>query len=124
MNALVKTWFTTAMVLLLLASGSGTINRAFAQKTGSPPPWAPAYGFQADTRHIFFPEYNIYFNLETGVYISRNGNRWEESSRLPKNITWIDLRRAEKVELKVDTHAPQRFNPVHRLGYRPSNNRR
>lgn len=25
-----------------------------------PPPWAPAHGYRAKTRHIYFPDHNVY----------------------------------------------------------------
>lgn len=92
---------------------------AIAQgKKNGPPPWAPAHGFRAKTRQIYFPEQNFYFDTQKGVYIYLNGNNWDVSVRLPSLFAGIDLRLATKVELNLSTDTPQQYNADHKMKYK------
>jgi hypothetical protein len=84
-----------------------------------PPPWAPAHGYRAKTRHIYFPEYNFYFDLERRVYIHLQAGRWTISVDLPTRLGNLNLRNASKFELELDIDNPQIYNADHQLRYRP-----
>lgn len=88
-------------------------------KKNGPPPWAPAKGYRAKTRQIYFPEQNFYYDTQRGVYIYlNNGGNWEANVKLPSIFARIDLGRAAKVELKLDTDYPQQYNSEHQEKYR------
>lgn len=40
-----------------------------------PPPWAPAHGYRAKTRHIYFPDQNMYYDIQRGNYIYFNNGK-------------------------------------------------
>jgi hypothetical protein len=84
-----------------------------------PPSWAPAHGYRANTRHIFFPEHNIYFDLNRSVYIFIRAGEWQFSSRLPILYKRFNLRTAHQVELNLGTSTPHLFNTQHREQYKP-----
>jgi hypothetical protein len=87
-------------------------------KKNGPPPWAPAHGYRAKTRQIYFPEQNFYYDTQRGVYIYLNGPNWEVNVKLPSIFAAIDLGRAAKVELKLNTDFPQQYNAEHQLKYK------
>lgn len=84
-----------------------------------PPPWAPAHGFRAKTRHVYFPEYNLYFDIEKRVYIHFQAGRWSISVDLPTRLGNINLRNASKFELDIDIDNPQIYNGEHQMRFRP-----
>ena len=93
---------------------------SFGQGKGKsgPPPWAPAHGYRAKTRHIYFPDYNFYFDVQKNVYIYLSGDKWQVDVRLPSIFGGIDLKGAVKVELELDTDSPQKFNAEHIVKYK------
>jgi len=104
-------------VLSLLLS-----NEIVAQSKGNgqgPPPWAPAHGFRAKTRFVYFPEYNFYFDLEKKVYIHFQAGKWSVSIELPSRLGNLNLRNASKFELDLDIDNPQIYNADHQMRFRP-----
>lgn len=104
-------------VLSLLLS-----NEILAQSKSNghgPPPWAPAHGFRAKTRYVYFPEYNFYFDLEKKVYIHFQAGRWSVSVELPSRLGNLNLRNASKFELDLDIDNPQIYNADHQMRFRP-----
>ena len=88
-------------------------------KKNGPPPWAPAKGYRAKTRQIYFPEQNFYYDTQRGVYIYlNNGGNWEVNVKLPSIFAKIDLGSVAKVELKLDTDFPQQYNAEHQMKYK------
>lgn len=93
-----------------------------AQSKGNgqgPPPWAPAHGFRAKTRFVYFPEYNFYFDLEKKVYIHFQAGKWTLSVELPARLGNLNLRNASKFELDLDIDNPQIYNAEHQMRFRP-----
>jgi hypothetical protein len=81
------------------------------------PFWAPAHGYRAQTRQVYFPEYNMYYDIQRGVYISIDNGRWSASMDLPIRLGNVNFRNARYVELNVNSRAPQCYNDDQR-GYR------
>ena len=54
--------------MLIFLSAINIYSQPHGKRQG-PPPWAPAHGFRANTRYVYFPEYNIYYDLKLGIYI-------------------------------------------------------
>ena len=109
-----KITFTGIIVILILAF---TIPfDSFGQGKGTPkgpPSWAPAHGYRAKTRHIYFPDQNFYFDIQANKYIYLKGDAWQVSVALPSLYAGIDLKVASKVELELNTDSPQKFNLDH-----------
>ncbi len=91
---------------------------ALAQNKKGPPPWAPAQGYRAQTRHVYFPDHNFYFDLQNKVYIYFSGGKWINSVRKPAIFVSVNLGSALKVELDLNTRTPQKYNSAHKLKYK------
>ncbi|HAW57526.1 MAG TPA: hypothetical protein DCX03_00700 [Bacteroidales bacterium] len=88
------------------------------KKVDGPPPWAPAHGYRAQVRHIYFPEYNIYFDLKRNVYMFMSGDNWVVGVNLPPHLAKENLKRAAKIELELNIDDPYRFNADHKGKYK------
>ena len=86
--------------------------------TKGPPSWAPAHGYRANTTYIYFPEQNVYFDIQKSVYISLSGDNWQVNASIPSIFTGIDLNLAVKVELDLTTDTPQKYNGDHKAKYK------
>lgn len=109
MKTIAKT--TVIATLLLLIASEAT----FAQ---GPPPWAPAHGYRNNTRHIYFPQYNMYYDMNRSSYLYLNGGNWEVSATLPNIFVGVNLGRAAQVQLNYVGYDPYRYNEVHVVEYR------
>ncbi len=87
-------------------------------KPKGPPPWAPAHGYRAKTKQVYFPEHNFYFDVQKNVYIYFSGDKWQVSAKLPSLYAGFDLKVAVKVELELDTDSPQKYNAEHKVKYK------
>lgn len=87
----------------------------FAQ---GPPPWAPAHGYRAKTKHIYFPEQNFYYDLEHRNYIYLRNNVWTISASIPAPFININLGLVPQVQLDIVGHQPYRYNEVHIVNYK------
>ncbi|UOX33579.1 hypothetical protein LXD69_16285 [Flavobacterium sediminilitoris] len=83
-----------------------------------PPPWAPAHGYRAKTKHIYFPDQNFYYDIEKGVYLYLNNGNWSVSVSLPSIFGRINLNTARKVELEIGGHTPYQYNDKHIIAYK------
>ena len=108
------------LVLLFAALFYVLPGEAYCQKkAGGPPPWAPAHGYRAKTRHIYFPEHNFYFDMQQGVYIYLDGGSWGVSASLPTVFGKINLRTSTQIELDLLGDKPQAYNADHKGKYKP-----
>ena len=105
------------IMILTLALSLDTFGQGKEKKKG-PPPWAPAHGYRAQTRHIYFPDYNFYFDLQKSVYIHLSGENWQVSANLPSVFSGVDFKITAKVELDLDIDTPQKYNSDHKIKYK------
>jgi hypothetical protein len=110
--------FLIAILALLFLSLEFPAETLAQGKGKGPPPWAPAHGYRAKTRHIYFPQYNFYFDLQRGVYIYLSGTNWQVGVSLPSAFAGVDLIVATKVELELDSDTPQKYNANHKVKYK------
>lgn len=89
-----------------------------------PPDWAPAHGYRVKTRHIYFPEYNFYYDTQKSVYIYMDSDHWAVSVNVPTPFGNVDLKVASKVQLRVNTETPQVDNALHVKKYKNKQNPR
>lgn len=113
------TTFSLFLILLFLLP----LDTLAQQQKQGPPPWAPANGYRAKVRQIYFPNYNMYYDLQKGVYIYLNKDRWQVSVNLPTIFGRISLNNTPKVELELNTDSPQRYNAQHVLKYKGGNSK-
>jgi hypothetical protein len=105
-----RIWFVLALSVLFLVPQD-----LFSQ---GPPPWAPAHGYRAKTRHIYFPEHNMYFDLQKRVYIFNRNGGWSISTNVPSIYAQVNFGRTRQVELDFYQDRPYRYNNVHVVKYK------
>jgi len=107
-------------LLFLLAFTLTLPNDAIAQGKGKggPPSWAPAHGYRAKTRHVYFPDHNFYFDVQKNVYIYLNGGKWQVGIKLPSLYANVNMKLSAKVELELNTNTPQNHNATHKVKYK------
>lgn len=87
------------------------------KKGGGPPPWAPAHGYRAKTRYVYFKDYPVYYDNDRGVYISLSGGNWSVSAKLPSLLAGVDLVAAAKIDLDFSGDNPQAEHDAHKKKY-------
>jgi hypothetical protein len=97
--------------------GKSNGNSNGPKKEAGPPPWAPAHGYRAKTRYVYFKDYNVYYDNTRGIYISISGGKWVVSTKIPSSISGIDLVAAVKIDLDFDGDDPQKNNSDHQKKY-------
>jgi hypothetical protein len=85
---------------------------------GKPPKWAPAHGYRAKTRHIYFPEQNFYYDIQANNYLYLNNGNWSVSVAIPRPFISINLSRSVQVQLDFVGSAPYRYNRDHCTKYK------
>ena len=75
-----------------------------------PPPWAPAHGYRAKTRHIYFPNQNMYYDIQKSNYIYFSNGKWSISSRVPSIFVGINLGKSTQIQLDYYGSYPQYYN--------------
>lgn len=90
------------------------------KKGGGPPPWAPAHGYRAKTRYVYFKDHDVYYDHTRGVYISISNGKWVVSAKIPTKLSGIDLAIAAKIDLDFDGDEPQRDHANHKKKYPPA----
>ncbi len=114
---------TKSFVVIVIALLTLSLTLPFESLKADPPRWAPAHGYHVKTRHIYFPQQNFYYDMHRHVYIYLDNGRWVTNVRLPRWYTTIDLFRAPKVELEINSDYPYRDNRRHVEMYRLRNKR-
>jgi len=85
---------------------------------GGRPDWAPAHGQRAKmkARHIYFPEYNFYYDLHRDAYIYLERGAWRISIHRPRFLRYIDMGNSIQVALVLNSDTPFYYNRAHRRG--------
>ena len=104
------------VIMLMFLPDSDLMAQGKSKK--GPPDWAPAHGYRAQTRQVYFADYNVYYDLEKSVYISYSNGDWHVEASLPLNLKGINLQAAVQVELNLDTDSPQQYNAEHKQKYK------
>ncbi|MFN3403476.1 MAG: hypothetical protein ACK40G_05220 [Cytophagaceae bacterium] len=105
----------TLIVLLFILNLAYT--ESFSQN--GPPPWAPAHGYRAKTRHIYFPDHNFYFDLHKNIFLHLVNGVWTSVPQVP--IPGLNLKSLTQIELDFDGNDPFRFNDDHKIKYKSNN---
>lgn len=108
---------TTFSTELLAQKKSNKKTKSSAKKELGPPPWAPAHGYRAKTRYVYFTQHNFYYDNNKGVYIYMSGKNWEVSAQIPDLFKHVNLATEVKIDLDFSQDNPQKFNADHRKKY-------
>lgn len=109
MKNLVRTFIITTFLFLIVPENM------FAQ---GPPPWAPAHGYRAKTRYVYFPDENMYYDLRSRNYIYLSGRNWVVRTSVPRIFVGINLGKSAQIELDFIGERPYRENHVHVVKYK------
>lgn len=101
-------------VIVLLLSLSIIPESTFAQ----PPKWAPANGYRAKTRYVYFPQQNFYYDLKARHYLFLNNGSWSVSAAVPTPFITINLGVVPQVQLNYYGGYPYYYNSDHRVKYK------
>lgn len=83
---------------------------------GGPPPWAPAHGYRAKHRYMYYPSVQIYYDPARRLYFYFSDGAWRSSGRLPKEKP---ANLGKSVVLQMDTDQPFQFHPEVLKSYPP-----
>lgn len=83
-----------------------------------PPPWAPAKGYRAKTRHIYFPEHNFYYDIQQKSYFYLNNGKWSISVGIPTPFLRVNLGSTSQIQLDYYGAYPYYYNSNHRVKYK------
>ena len=97
--------------------GPKKVKTSFKKETG-PPPWAPAHGYRAKTRYVYFTEHNFYYDNNKGMYIYLSGKNWEVSASIPDIFKNVNLAAEVKIDLDFSADNPQKYNADHKRKYK------
>jgi hypothetical protein len=100
-----------------VAQGKSKKKQKNEKKGGGPPPWAPAHGYRAKTRYVYFQDYPVYYDNDRGVYISMSGKNWSISAKLPDILKGVDLFATPKIDLDFSGDKPQELFDEHKSKY-------
>jgi hypothetical protein len=85
--------------------------------SAAPPPWAPAHGYYKETRYIYYPQYNVYYDTRTRVYLVRSGSTWARSAAPPPGVRKQELQKSRKVYVnQPPVHNKQQGKNSHNPG--------
>ncbi len=60
--------------------------------------WVQDSKIKSETKSVYFPDHNVYYNVEKKTYLYKKGDNWQESSSVPRSMKKTDLAKAKKVE--------------------------
>lgn len=69
-----------AATLLALTAG---LSAAPLPVLADPPPWAPAHGYRAKHRYVYYPQREIYYEPEARSWFWLDGGNWRVGASLP-----------------------------------------
>ncbi|MCZ6851110.1 MAG: hypothetical protein O7F17_05665, partial [Planctomycetota bacterium] len=67
-----------------------------------PPAHAPAHGYRKKFQYRYYPDAQVYYAADRGLYFWIEGGNWKLGARLPDHIT-VDLSAGVSVEFDSDT---------------------
>jgi hypothetical protein len=85
-----------------------------------PPPWAPAHGYRAKHRYVYYPDGEIYYAPDSRLWFWLSGSGWSFGASLP--LEYQPYVRTDGVALELSTDRPyeDHANVIQRYGGRPS----
>lgn len=79
--------------------------------------WVSNAGIKQTTKNVYFPEQNVYYNVDKKTYIYKSEDKWKESKKVPNTMKSVDLNKANKVEIDDKSNTPQSHNDSHKKKY-------
>jgi hypothetical protein len=67
-----------------------------------PPPWAPAHGWRAKHRYVYYPSAEVYYAPETRMWFWIGGDGWQAGVSLPLALQGYVRVGGVNIDLDVD----------------------
>ena len=83
---------------------------------GGPPPHAPAHGYRRKYAYRYYPNDQVYYDVDRRLYFYLAGGNWKVAVALPSSVH-LDL--GGYVRLEMDSDIPYVDNVKHRKKYPP-----
>ena len=93
-----KTTRIAALFVLALTSAALAAPTAYAD----PPPWAPAHGWRAKHRYVYYPSAEVYYAPDTRMWFWLGGNGWQAGISLPVALQGYVQVGGVSIDLDVD----------------------
>ena len=84
------------------------------KKEKDPPPWAPAHGYRAKTRYVFFKDYDMYYDQQRKIYVYLKNGNWELGASIPAFLQSVDLNAAIKIDIELESDQPEQHFKEHK----------
>ena len=84
-------WFVMFAALGMFSSCGPVVITARPQYP--PPPWFYPHRLEV-VRYVYFPEYNIYYDLSVRSYLYFDNGGWIRANTLPPHLRHLDLNRS------------------------------
>ena len=81
------------------------------------PNWVPDYMVRANTRHVYFPDFELYYDRWDGTFIFLNRGRWITSTYPPVALRNVNFARAYKVGCSINTAQPYLYHARNRVNH-------
>lgn len=114
MFAILTLALCTASCSVMLQGSREGITVGGAVNISAQPPWGPA-GY-ACAPYYYFPDFNIYYDVNRALFYYLDHGRWRSAHRLPPYAGPRDLYKFYKVVL--DVRDPWLYNRSHRIKYK------
>ena len=114
MFAILTMALCTASCSVMLQGSREGITVGGAVNISAQPPWGPA-GY-ACAPYYYFPDFNIYYDVNRALFYYLDHGRWRSAHRLPPYAGPRDLYKFYKVVL--DVRDPWLYNRSHRIKYK------
>lgn len=112
-----KRTLTGLLVLLALTLSVPTETFAHGRHRHNHPHWVSRHQCRVETRHIYFPSYNVYYDLHSDLFIYLSGGNWVFGASLPLSFGHIDFAYEPIVELDFYEEMPYIYNDHHVVVY-------
>ena len=114
MFAILTMALCTASCSVMMQGSREGITVGAAVNISAQPPWGPA-GY-ACAPYYYFPDFNIYYDVNRALFYYLDHGRWRSTHRLPPYAGPRDLYKFYKVVL--DVRDPWLYNRSHRIKYK------
>lgn len=104
-----------AVIVLGLAAAGFAAPPACAD----PPPWAPAHGWRAKHRYVYYPSAEVYYAPESRMWFWLGGNGWQAGVNLPVALQGYVNVGGVNISLDVDRPYLRNDYVVQRYGGHP-----
>lgn len=88
-----------AIVTAVVAASVGFVA---APVYADPPPWAPAHGWRAKHRYVYYPSAEVYYAPDTRMWFWLGGNGWQAGVSLPVALQGYVQVGGVSIDLDVD----------------------